>query len=250
MAIPYEKEYLYRIEPEDKIYKFIPLKYVKTMLEKGTIRISNVMEWEDIYENFFLKQNFFLNGKPVDVREVANNNFGMSWTLNQETDAMWRIYSKCGRDFCNMDNVAIRVETTASKLLNTFWGKVYDSPAFVEEIDYVPQELIDITMKNGRCTDISSETMASLRTKRKEFEHEKEVRLIISVGTDKLQERIPYVDIQFSPLELFESFMIDPRATEEQEREIREVLTLRGVPEELVSKSRLYYFEPHDINIM
>lgn len=203
MEIQDEKRYLERVSPEEKLYKFIPLKHILTMFNTGNIRVSNIMQWEDVYENFFLKQNFFLDGKPLNVEEVANNNFCMSWTTCRESDAMWRIYSKCGSDYEGLDNVGIRVEASAKQLLRTFWGRIYEAPAYVKAVSYLGQNEIESGLMDRRVYDFHDMAISSLNVKREEFRHELEVRLIISVGTDKLREKKSYVDMPFGPLALF-----------------------------------------------
>ena len=249
MAIPEEEKYLKGVNRQTKLYKIIPLKHILSMLVNNIIRVSNVMKWEDIYENYFLKQQFTLEGKIVDVRTVANNYFGMCWTLNEETDAMWRIYSLCGSSFTDLDNVGIRVETTASQLLNALWGKIYDSPATVGIVEYRTRDSIDGHIAHLERPNINNEITNSLFTKRQEFEHENEARIIIGVGTDVLSDFREFFDVDFNPYELFNSFMIDPRATTDQEEEIKKLLFERGVNDGILSKSNLYTFTQQTIEL-
>lgn len=77
------------------IYKFFPLKYIPFLL-KGKLHVGKVESQEDVYENFLFKQKFVLSSNPtaaVSAENLIKCNFGQSWTIANETDAMWRIYS-------------------------------------------------------------------------------------------------------------------------------------------------------------
>lgn len=99
------------LNKEDHIYKYIPLKYVLMMVGNKQLLMNKVNSWEDPYENFFYKEDFKMpDGRQVSALDLTNGIFGQSWTLLEESDAMWRIYSQ------NKD--AIKIKTTAEKLFN------------------------------------------------------------------------------------------------------------------------------------
>ena len=88
-----QKNVLNGLDLDKPIYKYIPLKYVLEMFKTKKLYISKVKSWEDTYENFFLKQEFRVFGKILKADHIADQIYGQSWTLLNESDAMWRIYS-------------------------------------------------------------------------------------------------------------------------------------------------------------
>lgn len=88
-----ERNVLHGLDLDKPIYKYIPLKYVLQMLKSRQMYFSKVKSWEDTYENFFLKQDFRIDGKMLSADNLAEHVYGQSWTLLAESDAMWRIYS-------------------------------------------------------------------------------------------------------------------------------------------------------------
>ena len=124
------------------------------------------------------------------------------------------------------------------------WGKIYNSPALIGPIEYKSKEEIIAHLQDSEhLDDVKEELLGSLFTKRTEFEHEKEARIIIGVDNEVLRDYQRYIDVPFDPLALFNSFMIDPRESRKNETIIRAILTQMGVPEERISKSQLYTFE-------
>lgn len=253
MAIPDSITYVKGIELEDPIYKYLPLAYVLNMYDSKKIRISNVLEWEDVYENYFLKQNLQCKGQPIDTKNAKECFFGMSWTAREESDAMWRIYSNYAKGLDNVSAIAVRVKSTVRKLLETFWGEAYDAPALIYKVKYDTQNNIEQHLqhlaKSGNLVDQGEEIRKGLYTKRIEFQHEEEVRAIIGVDMKYLNEYCKYIEIQFTPDNLFEEFIIDPRVTHEQEAWIWERLLSVGINKNRISKSQLYAFTPRTIEL-
>ena len=61
---------------------------------------------------------------PVDAQNNIPGVFGQSWTTREETDAMWRIYSKedkTGGINNSRIQYGVRIKTTARKLLNVIY---------------------------------------------------------------------------------------------------------------------------------
>ncbi|EPK9348293.1 TPA: DUF2971 domain-containing protein, partial [Klebsiella pneumoniae] len=70
--------------------------------------------WDDPYENFFLKTEVVSDdGEFGSLESLCNSWYGQCWTENEDTDAMWRIYSPEKR--------GVRVKTTIRKLFLTLY---------------------------------------------------------------------------------------------------------------------------------
>ena len=47
------------INPDSYVYKYIRLEYLLSMLKNKKLRVDKVSTWEDPYENFFIKEDFY-----------------------------------------------------------------------------------------------------------------------------------------------------------------------------------------------
>ena len=59
---------------EEVIYKYFPLKYLTPLLQNKLLRVDHTSKWEDVYENFFLKNEFVygnLSGKADSLLGCA-----------------------------------------------------------------------------------------------------------------------------------------------------------------------------------
>lgn len=99
------------------VYKYIPLKYVITMLKTQKLYVGKVKKWEDTYENFLLKQDFVYDNRHLSADNLMDQIYGQCWTLLSESDAMWRIYSNPSK----MNDIAIRIKTTAQRLFDAVY---------------------------------------------------------------------------------------------------------------------------------
>lgn len=142
--------------------------------------MDRVESWDDPYENYFLKEDFRVkldNGwHQLKADSEIPVLFGQSWTILQESDALWRIY------FHNKDSV--RIETTARKLLDTvyvdddsmasLWLGLVD---YSKDIEDLHKEAIKECEKDTY--QLWQEYLpATLFNKRPAFSHEKEFRVI------------------------------------------------------------------------
>ena len=245
--------YLEGIAPGIPIYKYIPLKYIINMYITKRIVVNSVTNWEDVYENYFLKQNLLLNGKPINTDEVCTNTYGMSWTSLKENDAMWRIYSNYGKGLGDIYDIALRVSTTPKNLYDALSRKEGGRIVHIYKVKYQQQGDIDNHLeqlaKAGEYVDREKEIRESIKTKRAEFTHEQEVRAIIGVDSchDDINPSSLY--IQFEPNDLFHNFVMDPRVTPEQEHEIKSLLVCLGIDLKKISKSQLYNMQKYNIEL-
>lgn len=237
---------------EAPIYKFFPLKYISTLLQ-GNLYVGKVAAWEDVYENFLFKQNFSLvDGTPVKADNLIKCNFGQSWTLSDETDAMWRIYSDIhhGSESDPLGNIAIRIKTTARKLFNAVYidDKCMAS-TYIGAVTYLSQiELNDWLSKLYLETSSNlARTMAkSLFMKRIEFLHEHEVRIIISYAQDDSRVKEKGITFAINPANFIDEYLIDPRLVNTvREKEVQKRLIGLGSDETKIQTSQLYHFNPY-----
>ena len=251
----YRKKKMNGLNGQDYVYKYIPLKYLILLVENKELRIDKVSKWEDPYENFFLKSYFYTSASfykqivQVSTDEIRNRTYGQSWTMIEESDAMWRIYSN--KD--DIENIAVRIKIKIDNLFDI----VYTSDKCMATTSIGPVNYktnLDIinwlgNLKNEKnlIPKFPKYAKESLFIKRIPFAHEEEVRIIISKDTQTPAEEFLSYDIP--DLNVIEDFILDPRLNKEVEEQITQELKDIGVDRHKIKKSSLYEFTPVDLRI-
>ena len=238
-----------------KLYKFIPFKYIKKIVEKSYMPIKRIDGWEDCYENFFLKNNFVMGINQYDLKKISRKFYGLCFSMLDESDAMWRIYSDIkGLDAKRsetLDNVAIRICVKPKQLyLMVPIRADVKGGSYIQKVRYISKadmesELIAANPYN--LTTIADKTQNSFFTKRMEFSHEKEVRYIFITNR---YHKANTIDMSLNPLAFFEEFTVDPRLSRGQFCEIKKELEKRGINSAKINQSSLYRFNPKTLTIL
>ena len=265
----------------EPIYKYIPLKYLLKMLQSANLYVGKVEQWEDVYENFFLKQHFVYNGQKerlvMDdiVRKCFSGIFGQSWTSCRSSDAMWRIYSKtvgqgrigkflqkssltigdisvdvavkCLEDV--LQDTSVRITTTPRMLydeLRTSRIFTQDMGVELQKVQYRTCEVIDKWLDSIYVTSTSmvGYIIASLFTKRMEFQHEQEVRLFIHVKSTNAKSGENALVVPINPLRMIKEYVMDPRLDAKQCEHITNLLVKQCVERRFIRQSTLYKLKP------
>ncbi len=228
------------------IYKFMPLKYVLSLFQNKYLYYQKTSLWEDPYENFFLKQDFRMNdGTSVDATNLIPGIFGMCWTLQRESDALWRIYSK-GKN-------AVRIQTTASQLFDATYLKDDDyNHAYIGKVQYKRVNELEEKMLGFSPIsplDLNSIWTQSMFLKRMEFKHEREVRSILIFSRNEPQYNQDHLEYSINPQEFIKEITLDPRLDEDSVDLIKAQLLEVGVNPNIINKSQLYSFNRHKIKL-
>lgn len=240
-----QKKVLNGLDLDRPIYKYTPLKFVLEMFKTRKLYMSKVKNWEDTYENFYLKQKFRIGGRLLNAEHLAEQLYGQSWTLLSESDAMWRIYS----DIKKINDIAIKVKTTSRKLFDVIYTD--DSCMATTSIGlvqyYYKNEIVQ-WLKNLVLTgpqDFGKYVVSSMYMKRKPFAHEAEVRPIVFLDNNAGDGLLFKID----PDDLFEEFVIDPRLDKTIATKVMsKLLKAVGDPKK-VKQSLLYTFVPNVITL-
>lgn len=142
------------------LYRYIGFETFVGMVQNQALTFVFPELWEDPKES----NNFYelLASKSNELEKlfliaIYYKTYGQCWTRLSESDAMWRIYSNGNR--------AVRVKVLSEKL------------KCLDDVSIVPVEYSD---DHFVPSNDSSDFNKSLSRKRMAFEHEKEVRLLIS----------------------------------------------------------------------
>lgn len=193
------------------IYRIYSKRWFLDLLNSRENGLVKPRIWDDPFENFFLRSEVTgLDGEKISIENLAENWYGQCWTLNADTDAMWRIYSP--------DKDGIKVKTTVRKLFDNFYD-VHDTFAdlkyLIGRVQYKTEAEIVKLMERSTFTGIVLGGQATgfarlLCIKREAFEHESEVRLLFQ-DLDPKRARGAATRFKFDVNTVCDEVALDPR---------------------------------------
>lgn len=202
------------------IYKIMEFEYAYTMLKERILRIGKIKKWEDPFENFLLKQNFWYrkeNGEQqkYDIHEISELLYGQSWSLTEESDAMWRIYSS--------NKTSVRIKTTIKKLFDSIYTHdMCEHTTFIGVVEYNSQDSLQEYLDQLKDEGISIWSLGSVHNmvnslfnKRDTFAHENEVRILYIAPLEAKEQCFTTDFIQY-PIDVnnvIDEICFDPRVS-------------------------------------
>lgn len=224
-------------EKNKEIYRVMPVHYLIELFKMNENVLVKPHKWNDPFENFILKSKwrnqFGMTGK-FD-KSIRDSLFGQCWTLEEEIDAMWRIYS--------YEKNGVKIRTTIRKLYESLYNALpinyRDIQCFIGKVIYIKRERINEFIKKLHLSlDSTRANIAkTLLIKLDAFNYENEIRLLfMSEGDDIRKEHFKY---QVKPLELIEEIVFDPRMNKSLYKILSEFFKEKGFKGE-ISQSNLY----------
>ena len=182
--------------------------------------LPNPSKWPDKFENFFLSRTEVIDdvsGSAIPLTNLAEDWYGQCWSLHDETDAMWRIYSP--------DPIAktgVKVRSTIRRLFDNLKraatpGLALYLQCFVGRIRYMSEEQIlslmsGMTFNDGVMGGQGDRLAALLCIKRDAFSHENEVRLMFhDINPGNKRGASGLFALHADPHVLFDEIVLDPR---------------------------------------
>lgn len=202
--MPYENYINLKDAELDKpVYRIMPVNRLLQCLEEKRLVLVPPRKWDDPFENYLLSASVKLSstGESGGMNEMRDKVYGQCWTQHRETDAMWRIYSS--------DTNGAKVKTTPRRLLDALKNtdsRFGDVTCFIGKVQYKNQkDLVSSLMSIDLFNSNGSGVAKSLLYKRREFSHEREVRLIHTEGKGAIHP------IPIDPSAMFDEIVFDPR---------------------------------------
>lgn len=233
---------------EEHIYKFFKWKHLQLILTNKKLRLERTESWErvvekdgDVYENCVFNSLY----KP-DSTLKKSNVYGQSWTFNQSSDAMWRIYSKMplnGQPIDELQDTAIKVKTTIPKLKDVISKPISnikcDKYAYMGKVKYMGPP----SFKNWLNEPKEEHLIKSLFVKRCAYAHENEYRIIVCIDNHN-EQSYEHIEFDIDTDYMFDKFFLDPRLDKKQRKDFTEYLVKHfNVSKDKISKSSLYTFK-------
>lgn len=189
------------------IYRVYNCQRLLSLFEEKKNTLVKPALWDDPLENFILHTAAkSLSGNTRYDFEARNRFYGQCWSLIEESDAMWRIYSS--------DKMGIKVKTTIRKLFNSLldFSQPNFGECFIGKVKYIESDLLRKRLEDKSWLHAEANTYegqaASLLFKRLEFTHENEVRLLF-LGDRNLTGTVFQYPVD--PSDLFDEIQFDPR---------------------------------------
>jgi hypothetical protein len=218
------KHYLIGVDNDDtKIFRVLEIFRLFDLFETNLLGLTSPKLWDDPYENF-LRHSYGISTEEENLRisyeGYSKFIFGQCWTLNDETDAIWRIYSP------NRDRVKIK---TSIKKLHGSLQKIQDKwfRSYLGKVKYVTEHEIKKKIANGI---MESKKYFMIKNtlirdfyfvKRNTFMYENEIRLIVNLSRppenykNAIYQDPDNLDVCILPLEdptdLIDEIVFDPR---------------------------------------
>jgi hypothetical protein len=231
---------LYIPNPEAPLFRIYPKHRFLDLLRTRKNALVKPRLWDDPFENFFLRaRGRGPEGETISMESLAEDWYGQCWTLKEDTDAMWRIYSHCKE--------GVKVRTTIRKLFDSFYDgsdKFADLKFLIGKVQYWKEsDIVDFMSSVHFYNDVALGGQATgfaklLCVKREAFEHEREVRLLFQ-DLDPKRSTGNVTLFDFDVNAIIEDVVIDPRLDEAQVAAFRDDILAAGctLP---VSQSPLY----------
>lgn len=196
------------------IYKIMPLKWFKVMLEEKRNTLMRPSSWDDPYEMNY-SNSVIVTGKG-ELALDASHWFGQCWSLCEESAIMWQAFKKTQEPYVK---IKIRAFDLVGELKSKDDGLRI---SILEHVRYFNPNIYDYKKAINDCVSMHQwpknflsrgltfaelYPLYSLLTKRDVFKHEEEVRLLLfDKSSSKSQESISY---PFNP-DILKEVVIDP----------------------------------------
>lgn len=225
------------------IYRIMPIDQLMGMFETNKLVIPKINKWEDPYENFFLKCEFWNGSNQLSTLNVREGIYGQCWSKFKDSDALWRLYSS--------DKKSVRIKTTIGKLFDTIYtSNTCSGSSYIGAVAYETKSDITKWVKNQdvNMTSINKIIIDSLFMKRNNFSHEKEVRIAYISPTHALNPDLVEFDIDIH--NFIENITFDPRTDDAYYKANRQLFKrVYGYDLSRISKSVLYEFNSVRVEI-
>ncbi len=231
---------------DKSIYRIISVDHLEMMLKNHTLALAKTSSWEDVYENFFFKEKFFLNGDRVGMEHFADHIFGQCWSTFKDSDAMWRIYSH--------EKQSVRIKTTIRKLFDSVYLEdACMASTYIGAVNYKTHKALNEWIESinpVNTSDLTKIMIESLFLKRNNFSHEQEIRVIYQPdehSPDCAQKlKIYPIDL----IDFLDEITFDPQVDNAFMHDKMSMISGYAYPMNRVNKSSLYDFKRVNIQLL
>ncbi|HBJ2608377.1 hypothetical protein FDA77_07020 [Clostridium botulinum] len=192
------------LNANDKVYKYMTINKFLHLVENNRTYFTIVESWDDSWE----APSRIIPAQLKDAKieflgySICSDLFGQCWTLKEDSDAIWRIYS------LNKDSIKIGTSIKKLELITGINHYVINKIHYYESLKDILQYL-EMDVKG------LSYLFADGLIKRNAFKHEQKVRVLI-LNDEKMvgkgMKDSNYMEFGINAIEFIEEIVIEPRA--------------------------------------
>lgn len=189
-----------------KLYRYISFRQFMDFVEMNETSLSRIKNWPDPWEVPPVRMPLQINDGAIKLSawNICESMFGQCWSLHEESDAMWRIYSP------QHEGVVIQTSVKKFRLLRDIKHAALGPVIYYDDLKAALDQIYTQPHQGGY------ERFTEAFLKRKAFEHENEVRLVTVDDPNCLVttpiKGAPRLNVSADPRKFIESIRIDPRA--------------------------------------
>lgn len=187
---------------DTKLYRFMAFDKLLDHIVNEKFSFIKYKLFDDPWEGFYHKGFHKIDEHDSYSVMGENQPFIMCFTKRRVSEAMWRIYSR--------DSAGVQIVTTVGRIKNLIAGCCSEFDCYLREVVYDDDiENDDFFVKKFPKASIEKKTIECLFHKRKAFDHEEEVRLILY--SKKARPDIDTYPLYSDPNNVIEKIILDPR---------------------------------------
>jgi hypothetical protein len=240
---------LLRTREDDNLWRVFPAERALQLFnEKKNVMVAP-RKWDDPFENFLARCRV-----PIDTNQFAALDqltmrfYGQCWCHSEaETDATWRIYAP-------EKQRGIRIRVRAGTLFDTIYSRQDQNSAvtcFLGQVKYLPEDeltswLCTLNVVDELLTSNGVGIAETLLTKRIQFGHENETRLLFVLPAERYNGN-EILKFDCDPNILVQHVLLDPRWSEPEAKLMEQKLRRLGY-QGAIEHSTLYSV-PNFINL-
>lgn len=243
---PYYKNKLNHIRPEQQIYRIEPFVRFTDNISNKRLSFTLPKVWQDTFDGAFVRTPvYFEQGKVSANHAYRQDYFCQCWSY-EELESMWKLLSPNPYE-------TVMIVSTVDKIMRQIWtdescGK-YVGIVEYQPVENMRKESFFQSEFKASCYVFNEIGMAkTFLFKPDSLSYEKEIRFITRMKAEQEQqkERI-MVCISSQPIDYIDKILVDPRASETFESEVRGALSQYGLIVERSNKNKKT-IEDTDIN--
>lgn len=217
------------LNEDTKLYRYVPFNRFIDFVESKQTSLSRIKEWEDTWEVPSTRVPIQIDDGPIrqDHWHFGELMYGQCWSLHEESDAMWRIYS------LQKQGVVIQTSVKKFALLIDIQHAALGSVFYYDDI----KQAMQITR------ELRYERFSEAFVKRRAFEHEKEVRFVTAADSYCFGGTLPSegsrLTVDLDPVEFIEGIKVNPRADDQHVKVLQQYCARSGLMC-IPTKSMLY----------